>query len=326
MTDSPPRRSTNPQSGRGGNPNAATQWINPRARRRNAGFGDFGEQPTERVREDGSPPNNANALAWSQDDGAASGAPVYYSDARDPYRRPDPGGEQYPGSGSFGHGKTATRTRWFQSAPTLLAVGGVVAIIAGGGSLAYSLMSASETAPNPPKSTAPAAVPQPAAGIPAQMPAVQTPPPSVVPPLSPQQEPAPNAGGGPVVPAPGNTFVPAPVPGPAPVLAPEPLVPNPQIGPAGPSGPIGGTGPVTGATGATGPVTGATGATGPVTGATGPVTGATGATGATGPVTGATGATGPVTGATGAIGATGATGATGESPQDTLCHPKKPPC
>jgi hypothetical protein len=324
MTDPPTRRFMNPQSGQSGSPNAATQRANSQRRRRDAGFRDGGNQPTARVRNDGSSLNRASPLAWSQDDGAASDFPGYYDDANDHYPGSPPEREE-----------TAPHTRWFQSVPTVLAVSGVIALIAGGGGLAYTLMSSSETGPKAP-STAPAAVPQPNQGVPAQVPAVQTPPPSALPTLAPQA-PAPNTGGGQVVQAPGNVVVPAPNSEPAPALvqAPVPFAPNQQTGPTGPSGPsgatgpgIGATGPGIGATGATGPVTGATGATGPATGATGATGPATGATGATG-LTGATGATGPVTGATGAtgvIGNTGSTGATGESPNDTLCHPKKPPC
>ncbi len=311
MNDRPTRRITNPQSGRSGNPNAPTQRVNSPRGRGDEGF-----------RQGGSPPTQGGPLAWSQDDVRGDPQPDYYEDARDPYEEPDQGG-------SYAENEPAPRTRWFQSLPMVLVVIAVVAVISAGGGLAYTMMSSSHTAPKAPQSTAPAAVPQQnQGGAPAQAPAGQTPPPTGQAPAS-----APNNGGGPVVQSPSDPSLNGPVQappasGPAPAQA--PVDPNQQqTGPSGPSGPTGVTGPGLGTTGATGPVTGQTGATGPVTASTG-ATGATGGTGATGPATGATGATGPATGATGATGpATGATGATGgggESPQDTLCHPKPPPC
>ncbi len=303
MNDRPTRRITNPQSGRSGNPNAATQRVNSPGSRGDAGF-----------RNDGSPPTQATPLAWSQDEGRGrSEVPRYDEDTRDPYSEsavdPDPYAENEP----------APRTRWFQSLPMVLVVIAVVAVISAGGGLAYTMLSSSHTAPKAPQSTAPAAVPQQnQGGAPAQAPAGPTP--------SPAQASVPGSGGGPVVQSPGDPSLNAPnqapaAPAPAPAQA--PVDPNQQqTGPTGPSGPTGGTGPGLGTTGSTGPVTGQTGATGPVTGATGS-TGVTGQTGATGPVAGATGQTGP----TGPVGSTGATGPSGgESAQDTLCHPKPPPC
>ncbi len=309
MNDRPTRRITNP--------NAATQRVNSPRRREDAGF-----------RNDGSPPTRARPLAWSEDEvRGRSEVSRYYEDAR--YRYSEPAVDQ----DSYAENETVPRTRWFQSLPMVLVVIAVVAVISAGGGLAYTMMSSTHTAPKAPQSPAPAVVPQQnQGGAPAQ-PAGPTPPPTALPTPSPAQASVPNGGGGPVVQSPGDPSLNAPNQAPpAPALAPAqgPVDPNQQqSGPTGPSGPAGVTGPGLGTTGATGPVTGQTGATGPVTagtgqtGATGPVTAGTGQTGATGPVTAGTGQTG----ATGPVGNTGATGpGGGESAQDTLCHPKPPPC
>ena len=316
MDDRPTRRITNPQSGRDASPD-------PPTRRANGYFRDGGSPPTARVRDEGSLPAQERPLAWSQEETrAAPELPEYYEDARDPYQEPpDQGSDPSP----YVENEPAPRTRWFQSVPIILVVIAVIAVIGAGGGLAYTMMSSSHTAPKAPQSTEPAVAPQQnQGGVPAQVPAGQTPPPTVLPTPAPAQASVPDSSGGPAVQSPGDGSLPAPnqaPPAPAPAPVQGPAGPNQQqAGPTGPSGPTGVTGPGLGTTGATGPVTGATGATGPATGATGATGPGTGATGATGPI-GQTGPTGPVGGATGPIGQTGptgpATGATGPAPGPT---------
>lgn len=169
MTDRPTNRFVNSRSGPRDNPAADTERVN-------AQYGDR-DTPTSWIQDDGSNvPTQASSLAWSEDDGAAGPEPAGYYDAPQLggyYDAPYPAPVGSAGQPSYPYNDPAQHTPWFRSAPTLLALGATVAVLAAGGGLAYTMTSSSEKAPAPkPASVAPASPRRsvhPAAGLAPQL-------------------------------------------------------------------------------------------------------------------------------------------------------------
>jgi hypothetical protein len=178
--------------------------------------------PTSRIAHDGSNvPTQASPMAWSQDDGEGLRERAYYQDSGDYYQgedQPYPR-QRDPDPGSIQNSNTDApqRLSWLRSAPTYLLAAAAIAVLVAGGGLAYTLTGSSHESPAPAHRSVAPPAPQ-------QNDNVSPAPPQdspAVPIQAPAPEPAPAA----PVPAPDDDS------GPAPNVAPPPVVqqaPAPQ--------------------------------------------------------------------------------------------------
>jgi hypothetical protein len=207
MTDDPTNRIGRPSGGGAGSDDALTQ----RAYQQNPSA----TPPTSKIRSSNGP-GQVSPQAWSQ----ATGEPGYYRESGGYYPEaqqpswdaaPDVYSASQPDAGEL------SRKARFRSAPTYLVAAAAVAVLTAGGGLAYTLTSSDHPAPAHP-SVQPA--PQQSNDAP---PALQAPPPAQDQPPAP----APDA----PISAPDNSSGSAPNVVPAPALAPAPVVvpaPAPQ--------------------------------------------------------------------------------------------------
>jgi hypothetical protein len=152
MTDRPTNRINRPPAGRADSEDARTQ----RAYRQNAPAA----MPTSQIRDDGSSmPTQASPLAWSQDAGEVSHNPEYYQvpGGYQPYPPQD-----VPDSASAHDSNTDAPSHrfWLRSAPTYLLAGAAVAVLAAGGGLAYTLTGSNHQNPAPAHQSVAPPVPQ----------------------------------------------------------------------------------------------------------------------------------------------------------------------
>ncbi len=207
MTDGPTNRIGQPPGGWAGSDDAPTQRAYQQS--------PSATPPTSKIRGSNGPAQ-VSPQAWSQ----ATGEPGYYRESGGYYPEaqqpswdaaPDVYSAPQPDAGEL------SRKAWFRSAPTYLLAAAAVAVLTAGGGLAYTLTSSNHPAP-----AHPAVQPAPQQSNDAP-PAPQAPPPAQDQPPAP----APDA----PISAPDNSSGSAPNVVPAPALAPAPVVvpaPAPQ--------------------------------------------------------------------------------------------------